>query len=223
MNGEAGPKGGGQDARSQEKEPREMAWFNPPELHARRVEGFGATPAYAIDGAATPRRIWELRGAKPCCRFAPSVAVASASARWERAASPGHLGGGEAGTSRPRSGRAHGWARLFARAGARSKSPAPPHALAGQEARRAPIGVPFLFGSFLFGQAKRKELDHRQVDETALFLATGGRNRSVPCGSRTKPPCRSREGNNPLPPTAGSKTQTPPGRINIASPYEKKR
>jgi hypothetical protein len=33
------------------------------------------------------------------------------------------------------------WTRLFARAGARSKSPAPPHGLAGQDARRAPTGV----------------------------------------------------------------------------------
>jgi len=38
-----------------------MAWFNPPTLQARYVEGLGATPAYAIDGAAMPRRIWELR------------------------------------------------------------------------------------------------------------------------------------------------------------------
>src|SRR6185437_8043502 len=33
------------------------------------------------------------------------------------------------------------------------------------------IGVAFLFGSFLFGHSKRKELGHRQVDETALNLA----------------------------------------------------
>ena len=73
-----------------------------------------------------------------------------------RAALPGPLGGGEVGTRRPRSGRAHGWARLFARAGARSKSPAPPHGLAGQDARQAPTGVLFLFGYFLFEHAKRK-------------------------------------------------------------------
>src|SRR5690348_10154593 len=42
----------------------------------------------------------------------------------------GPLGGGEAGTIRPHSGRCHGGQRLFARAGARSKSPAPPHGLA---------------------------------------------------------------------------------------------
>jgi hypothetical protein len=38
-----------------------MAWFNPPELQACCVEDVGATPAYAIDDAATQRRIWELR------------------------------------------------------------------------------------------------------------------------------------------------------------------
>ena len=38
-----------------------MAWFNPPTLRARNIEGFGATPAYAIHDTATPRRIWKLR------------------------------------------------------------------------------------------------------------------------------------------------------------------
>jgi len=33
------------------------------------------------------------------------------------------------------------------------------------------IGVAFLFGSFLFGHAKRKELGRRQADETASSLA----------------------------------------------------
>jgi hypothetical protein len=37
-----------------------------------------------------------------------------------------------------------------------SKSPAPAHGLAGQEARQAPSGVLFLFGYFLFEHAKRK-------------------------------------------------------------------
>ena len=58
-NGEAGPKGGGQDALSQEKWPREMASFNTPSLRAGCVEGIGTTPAYAIHNAATPRRIWK--------------------------------------------------------------------------------------------------------------------------------------------------------------------
>jgi len=50
----------------------------------------------------------------------------------------GPLGGGEAGTTRPRSGHRQGWRCLFAGAGAPSKSPAPPHGLAGQDARQAP-------------------------------------------------------------------------------------
>jgi hypothetical protein len=37
-----------------------------------------------------------------------------------------------------------------------SKSPAPAHGLAGQDARRAPSGVLFLFGYFLFEHAKIK-------------------------------------------------------------------
>jgi poly(3-hydroxybutyrate) depolymerase len=60
-NGEAGPKGGGQDARSQEKEPREMAWFDTPGLRAGCVEDFGSTHGDATCDAATPRRIWKLR------------------------------------------------------------------------------------------------------------------------------------------------------------------
>jgi len=50
-------------------------------------------------------------------------------ARRMRAAFPGPLSGGEAGTIRPRSGRCQGGQRLFARTGVRSKSPAPPHGL----------------------------------------------------------------------------------------------
>ena len=38
-----------------------MAWFNPPTLQAGCVEELGTAPAYAIDGAATPRRLWALR------------------------------------------------------------------------------------------------------------------------------------------------------------------
>jgi hypothetical protein len=56
-NGEAGPKGAGQDARSQEKEPREMAGFDTPELRAGRVEDFGSTHGDTTCRTATPRRI----------------------------------------------------------------------------------------------------------------------------------------------------------------------
>src|SRR6185437_4238802 len=46
------------------------------------------------------------------------------------------------------------------------------------------IGVPFLFGSFLFGHAKRKELGRRQAHETALRLA---RNKSAPSPQPSPP------------------------------------
>jgi hypothetical protein len=66
---------------------------------------------------------------------------------------PGPLCGGEAGTT----GRAAGVDRevdSFSHGqDARSKSPAPPHGLAGQDARRAPSGVSFSLGYFSFGQA----------------------------------------------------------------------
>ena len=54
-------------------------------------------------------------------------------------------------------------------------------------------GVSFLFGDFLFGQAKRKSLGPRQRHETALSLAAAARNRSVPCSSGMKPLCRWRK------------------------------
>jgi hypothetical protein len=60
-NGEAGPKGAGQDARSQEKEPREMAWLDTPELRTGCGEGFGLAHGDPTCDAATPRRIWKLR------------------------------------------------------------------------------------------------------------------------------------------------------------------
>lgn len=47
-----------------------MASFNPPGLRAGCLEEVGITPAYSIDDAATPRRIWELR-LKASRRFAP--------------------------------------------------------------------------------------------------------------------------------------------------------
>ena len=116
-----------------------MAWFNPPILQTGRVEGLGTAPAYAIDDAATPRRIWKLwtfklvipaqagqaRSAQNARRAAPkgraqrviqclcSMLLLRAAAR----CSSGPLGGDEAGTIRPRSGRCHGGQRLFALAG----------------------------------------------------------------------------------------------------------
>ncbi|MEO8809979.1 MAG: hypothetical protein ABI386_07015, partial [Rhodanobacter sp.] len=43
-----------------------------------------------------------------------------------------------------------------------SKSPAPPHGLAGQDVRQAPSGVSFSLGYFSFGQAKEKYLGRRK-------------------------------------------------------------
>ena len=61
-NSAAGPKGGGQDARSQEKEPREMACSIRRNYKPCCVEDIGAAPAYTIYVMATPHRIWKLRG-----------------------------------------------------------------------------------------------------------------------------------------------------------------
>src|SRR5574337_1409594 len=57
---------------------------------------------------------------KPDMRIASPVALRSRLGFWRARcapAFPGPLGGGEAGTIRPRSGRGQGWPRLFARAG----------------------------------------------------------------------------------------------------------
>jgi len=70
--------------------------------------------------------------------------------------SSGPLCGGEAGTIRPRSGRGHGWTRLFDRTGVRPKSPATTHELAGQDARRAPHRGALSLWLLLFEHAKRK-------------------------------------------------------------------
>ena len=53
------------------------------------------------------------------------------------------------------------------------------------------LGVPFLFGSFLFGHAKRKELGLRQQHETALSLAkTESKNSCKPRELYTESPCK---------------------------------
>ncbi len=141
--------------------------------------------------AAVPRsavhlsHLWERGGGEGLCSALLGFWRAGA-----RLLFPGPLGGGEAGTKRPRSGRCHGGQHLFARAGARSKSPAPTHGLAGQDARQAPTGVAFLFGSFLFGHAKRKELGRRQAHETALLLA---KSPAELCGEATHANERNRE------------------------------
>src|SRR6185437_3465264 len=93
-------------------------------------------------------------------------------ARRMRAAFPGLLGGGEAGTIRPRSGRGHGGRRLFARAGdgmdagveaTQERLPEPArkarHRLTdvpSMDGRNAPTGVAFSFGYFSLGHAREK-------------------------------------------------------------------
>src|SRR6185312_15056772 len=129
---------------------------------------FGTIPAYAIDGTATPRHIWTLRR-----QFLRRVALAVASSRLERAAFPGPLCGGEAWTTRPRSGHRQGGRCLFARAGARSKSPAAPHGLEGQDARRAPHRGGLLFGLLFSWPRKRK----------VTRAPAGARNRFETCES----------------------------------------
>ena len=59
---------------------------------------------------------------------------------------PGLLCGGEAGTRRPCSGRDHGWARLFARAGDGMDAEVEATQERLPDARQAPSGVAFLFG-----------------------------------------------------------------------------
>jgi hypothetical protein len=95
--------------------------FPPPTRRAIGAPGRAARSQRAE--ARTRARAASLRRLRCCfwrARCAPAL--------------PGPLGGGEAGTTRPRSGRGHGWTRLFARAGARSANhheagPATPHAL----------------------------------------------------------------------------------------------
>ena len=113
-------------------------------------------------------------------------ALAVASARWERAAFPGPLGGGEAGTIRPRSGRVQGWTRLFAWAEpvpdsireARSKSPATPHALSVQGwTESAAAGWPSLLTTFLLAtQEKSSSAAGRRAKPLCRLRSTRSRN-----------------------------------------------
>jgi hypothetical protein len=69
---------------------------------------------------------------------------------------PGPLCGGESGTTGREAGIGRDVDAFSPGQEALSKSPAPAHGLAGQEARQAPSGVLFLFGYFLFEHTKRK-------------------------------------------------------------------
>ncbi len=64
------------------------------------------------------------------------------------------LCGGEGWSIRPRRGARQGCRALFVRAGARSKSPAAPHGLAGRSPASATRGA-LLFGSFLLGKQEK--------------------------------------------------------------------
>ncbi|WP_219918520.1 hypothetical protein, partial [Rhodanobacter sp. PCA2] len=100
----------------------------------------------------------QKRSAAISLRFAVAVAVAVLLllARMMRACS---YGGPSAAVSRGRSGRAAGVARdgnAFSR-GQEPARKARPHLthFPSMDGRKAPTGVPFLFGYFLFGHAKR--------------------------------------------------------------------
>ena len=82
---------------------------------------------------------------------------------------PGPLCGGEAGTTGPQGNR-HGCRFLFARTGVLSKSPAPPHGLAGQGCpASAKWGVVFSW-LLLFWTSKREVTRPPQEDETLLGI-----------------------------------------------------
>ena len=135
----------------------------------------------------------------PVCRGGSGwVALAVASARLERAALPGAPMARRAG-----GGKSVGWLAWMqasfspAHGGAVEKPRNPPAHPQGRMPGGRAIGVPFLFGSFLFGHAKRKELGHRQVDETALSLAAGARNRPEACAEKTRAPRPAQKGMRP--------------------------
>ena len=131
-------------------------------LSRRKTGRHPCRPSCGLSFAHPPRH----RGPGTAARSQRAEATATATAAGLRRlglwrarcapAFPGPLGDGEAGTTRPRSGRVHGWTRLFARAGARSKSPALPHALAGQEARQASSRGAFFSWLLLFWARKRE-------------------------------------------------------------------
>jgi hypothetical protein len=101
----------------------------------------------------------------PACRGGGwgALDLAVASARWERAALPGapmarRVGGGKVLRMARRDA-----GQFFAGTGCAVEKPrSPPAHPQGRRPGGRAIGVPFLFGSFLFGHAKRKELGPRQ-------------------------------------------------------------
>jgi len=115
----APPCAGGKLARIHAGHPAD---FPPP---ARRAIG-------APGRAACSRRAEATAGAKRSAASSPHFRF------WRARCAPalvGPLGGGEAGTSRPRSGRGQGWTRLFARAGGPLEKP-------GTDSRTRRAGCP---------------------------------------------------------------------------------
>ncbi len=96
-------------------------------------------------------------------------ALASSGAHDARRSSWGPSAAVRRGRKSPQ-GRGQGWPRLFVRAGARSKSPAPPHALfAHGWAKSAAAGCRFLLATSLLGKQKRSSSRARRAHETALM------------------------------------------------------
>ena len=193
---------------------------------------------------ATPRRIWKLRtldlvvpaqaGTQCLCfallvlRFAGALLWPLLLRAWSALLFPGPLGDGEAGTRRPRSGQAHGWACLFDRAGGPAEKP-------GTDSRtfrpwmdgKRRRGVSFSLGYFSLTPG---------ILPSALRAGFAVRTRSCACvdkqrrsnsgaGRRAKPLCRSRYRRSKSSPTLSrrerdSPTSTFPNSSRLASLFK---
>ena len=156
----------------------------PPPIHGLRVRG--RVPGFS-DGTSMCRRKTGSHPCEPSCglsstrpprhrgperaarsqraeattRAKQSIASSRALCFWRARcapALPGPLGGGEPWTRRPCSGRCHGGQRLFARAGARSKSPATAHGLSVHGCTEsAAAGWPSLWVTFLLATQEKSD------------------------------------------------------------------
>ncbi len=132
-------------------------------------------------------------GCAPTGRERLSLAMCRSTAR----AFTKPLCGGEGWTSRPRRGARHGCRALFVRAGARSKSPAAPHALAGPQARPAPRGVPFSLVTFLYSGHPALRPSGRLRRSHALLRVREQAKKSDPAFPRGLASRRRQEGGSP--------------------------
>ncbi len=195
-----------------------MAWFNPPTLQAGCAEGIGPTFVDTSPYSGHAATYLETEGYKlvaPAQAGAQCLCFALLVLRFvwlcsgccfcaqERAALPGPLCGGEAGTKRPRSGRVHGWARLFDRAGCPAEKPG--HASRTRRAgcpESAASGCPFSLVPFSLGTQRERNSGRgsgtkplrslRQAHETAFKLATPRTSHSAKKSATTEPPRLSR-------------------------------